>query len=78
MKKISIHPPSRLSRLLLHIELPLTVLYAVVFLISYLIAAEESPIRAIMYYRPLLSYLLLPVMISAFSVLLVEHLAKET
>ena len=78
MKKRSIHPPSRLSRLLLHIELPLTVLYAVVFLISYLIAAEESPIRAIMYYRPLLSYLLLPVMISAFSVLLVEHLAKET
>ena len=78
MKKISIHPPSRLSRLLLHIELPLTVLYAIVFLISYLIAAEESPIRAIMHYRPLLSYLLMPAMISAFSVLLVEHLAKET
>ena len=78
MKKRSIHPPSRLSRLLLHIELPLTVLYAVVFLISYLIAAEESPIRAIMYYRPLLSYLLMPAMISAFSVLLVERLVKET
>ena len=66
--------PCRSARIVLHIELPLCVLYAVVFLISYLISSETDPVWANIYYRPLLSTLLYPVMITAFSVLLLERL----
>jgi len=77
VKKRRFPSPCRAARIILHIELPLTVLYAVVFLISYLMAAEANFAYAIVYYRPLLVTLLYPVMITAFSILLVERLALK-
>ena len=68
--------PSRAVRMILHIELPLTVLYAVIFLVSYLVLAESDPITAALRYRPLLVSLLYPVLITAFSILLVTRLEK--
>lgn len=74
MNKLRNRFPSRWVRMLLHIELPLTVLYAVTFLISYLILAERDPVTATLCYRPLLVSLLYPVLITAFSILLVHRL----
>ena len=77
MKKHRFRHPCRAARIILHIELPLCVLYAVIFLISYLIAAEANLAYALVYYRPLLVTLLYPVMITAFSILLVERLSLK-
>ena len=68
---------SRASELLLQIEAPMILLSAIVFLISYLIAWEEDPAYAIVHYHPYIGYLLYPVVITAFSVLLVERLEAE-
>ena len=75
MKKRVLFPP--LVRLILHIELPLTVLYALTVLISYLICAESDPVTASLVYRPLLPSLLYPLLITAFSMLLVARLELE-
>ena len=77
MKRFRIPSPTRATKILLHIELPLTLLYAVVFLVSYLMALEEDPVRANLYFKPLLVYLLYPAMITSFSVLLVERLSAR-
>ena len=76
MKNYRISVPSRPTQILLHIELSLTIIYAVFFLISYLMALKVNPVLANIYYRPLLVYLLYPCMITAFSVLLLERLLR--
>lgn len=68
---------SRASQILLQIEAPAILLYAIVYLIAYLIAWENDPARAIIHYHPYIGYLLYPVLITAFSVLLIERLQME-
>ncbi len=77
MRFITCPYPGRLSRLILHIELPLTLLQAVVFLISYLHVSETEPVRAISLYAPLVPYLFFPLLITAFSVLLIERFTGD-
>lgn len=77
MKKWKIRPLCKLSRAVLHIELPLTLLVAVVFLISYLQARESDLGYALYYYPPLVGYLLYPPVITVFSVLLIERLQLD-
>lgn len=74
MKKGQIRPPGRLSRAVLHIEMPLTVLQALTVLISYLQVREQDLARALVLYPRILPYLLFPVLITVFSVLLIERL----
>ena len=74
MKKNKIRPLCRLSRTVLHIEMPLTVLQALTVLISYLQMRESDLARALVLYPRILPYLLLPALISVFSVLLIERL----
>ena len=76
MKPFQPFYPSRTVRMILHIELPMTLLYAVTFLISYLRLAESDPITATLSYRPLLVTLLYPALITAFSILLVARLEE--
>ncbi len=76
MKKNTFRSPGRVARMILHIELPLIVLQAVVFFISYLIARETDLAAAIRVYPPLTEALLFPLLITAFSVLLAERLEK--
>ncbi len=77
MKKRQLRPLGRLSRAVLHIEMPLTVLQAVTVLISYLQMREQDLARALVLYPRVLPYLLFPVMITVFSVLLIERLTLE-
>lgn len=77
MRKSNSRPLSRTSRILLQIEAPMILLSAIVFLISYLIAWEEDPAYAIVHYHPYIGYLLYPIVITAFSVLLIERLELE-
>ena len=75
MKFRILFPP--MVRLILHIELPLSVLYALTILISYLIRADSDPVTASLIYRPLLPSLLYPLLITAFSMLLLARLELE-
>ena len=68
--------PGRYARILLHIEAPMIVLAGIVFLISYMIDREMRPVWASVHYPSMVVYLLYPIMITAFSVLLVERLEK--
>lgn len=77
MKKAPVRPLGRLSRILLHIEMPLTVLQALAVLISYLQMREQDLSRALVLFPRILPYLLFPVLITVFSVLLVERLTLE-
>ncbi|MBQ7335935.1 MAG: hypothetical protein IJW92_05645 [Clostridia bacterium] len=74
MKLRNIRLPCRAARLILHIELPLLLLSAVIFLLSYLQQREINPAYAISYYSSTVGYLFFPAVITAFSVLLVERL----
>ncbi len=74
MRKILHLSPTQFSRLVLHIELPLILLQAVIFLVTYLIAREESPAQAYLVYSPLATHLLTPMMLSFFSALLIKNL----
>ena len=74
MKLRTIRPLSPYSRLVLHIELPLTLINALAFLISYLRARAEAPVSAAIQYSQMTVYLLFPLVITAFSVLLIERL----
>ncbi len=74
MKKNRFRPLCKLSQTILHIELPLSLLLAVCFLISYLQARETDLGYALYYYPPLVCYLLYPLVITAFSVLLIERM----
>jgi len=75
-KGIHLPLPGRYARIILHIEMPLILLAAVIFLIAYLMAREVDPVYANMYYPPLVVYLLYPIMMTVFSILLVERLEK--
>lgn len=77
MKKIYLRPIGRLSRLILHIEMPLIVLQALTVLISYLQMREVNLARALSVYPRVVPYLLFPVLVTVFSVLLIERLESE-
>ena len=74
MKKRNFRLPCPAARLILHIELPLVTLSALIFLLSYLEQRETALAYAINHYPPLVQYLLFPLVITAFSVLLLERL----
>ena len=77
MKRLNPRMPSKYSRMILHIELPLNLGLAIFFLFSYLQKRVEAPVYAAREYAPLTAYLLFPLIITAFSVLLVERLEME-
>lgn len=77
MKRLNLHMPGKYSRMILHIELPLNLGLAIFFLLSYLQERIEAPVYAAREYAPLVAYLLFPLIITAFSVLLVERLEME-
>ena len=77
MKLSNVRPLGKYSRMILHIELPLGLGAAFVFLISYLKERIDAPVFAATQYAPLVAYLLFPFIITAFSVLLVERLEME-
>ena len=66
--------PSRVSKIVLHIEMPLILLSAVVFLISYLMMRESDPVYANLYYPSMVVYLFYPIVITVFSILLIDRL----
>ena len=76
MKNCRLPPLGRISRTVLHIEMPLTVLQALAVLISYLQMRQTDLARALILYPRIVPYLLFPVLISVFSVLLIERLQK--
>lgn len=77
MKISNIRPLGKLSRIILHIELPMSLGAALIFLFSYLKQRVEAPVFATREYAPLTAYLLFPLIITAFSVLLIERLEME-
>ncbi len=77
MKKTNVRPLGKYSRMILHIELPITLGAALFFLFSYLEQRITAPVFAAIEYAPLVAYLLFPLIITAFSVLLIERLEME-
>ena len=77
MKLSNVRPLGKYSRMILHIELPLNLGAALLFLFSYLKERIAAPVFAAREYAPLVAYLLFPLIITAFSVLLVERLEIE-
>ena len=77
MKPFNVRPPGKYSRMILHIELPLNLGAALFFLFSYLKQRIHAPVFAAREYAPLVPYLLFPLIITAFSVLLVERLETD-
>lgn len=77
MKLSNVRPLGKYSRMILHIELPLNLGAALLFLFSYLHQRIDAPVFAARHYAPLVTYLLFPFIITAFSVLLVERLEME-
>ncbi len=77
MKQLDPRPLGKYSKIILHTELPLSLIAAIAFLISYLQERALHPVSAALVYAPLTAYLLFPLIITAFSVLLVERLEME-
>jgi predicted membrane-bound mannosyltransferase len=77
MKLANLRPLGKYSRMVLHIELPITLGAALFFLFSYLAKRTTAPVFAAREYAPLVPYLLFPLIITAFSVLLIERLTME-
>ena len=77
MKRPNVRPLGKYSRMILHIELPLNLGAALFFLFSYLRERISAPVFAAKEYAPLVAYLFFPLIITAFSVLLVERLTIE-
>lgn len=77
MKLFNVRPLGKYSRMVLHIELPLNLGAALFFLFSYLQERINAPVYAAREYAPLVTYLLFPLIITAFSVLLIERLEAE-
>ncbi len=75
-KKKTDYSPGKYSKMILHIEMPLTVLFALIFLLSYLIARENDPVYANLYYPSMVVYLFYPIVITTFSILLIERLER--
>ena len=78
MNRSSQKTPSRLSRILLRVEMTLTILQALAVLLSYLYMRLYDPARALILYPRLLPYLVFPLIITLFTVLLVERLTSDT
>ena len=72
MKKQNLPLPGPAARALLHIQLPLVVVAAVAFLISYLQARAISPSYANLHYPYQLEYILASLSISAAGFWLVD------
>ena len=62
----NIRPLGKYSRLILHIEMPMTLGAAILFLLSYLSKRLTAPVLATIEYSPLVVYLLFPLIITAF------------
>ena len=77
MKLSNLRPLGKYSRMVLHIELPVSLGAALLFLFSYLQKRIDAPVYAAKEYAPLVAYLLFPLIITAFSVLLIERLETE-
>lgn len=77
MKLLNTRPLGKYSRMVLHIELPVSLGAALLFLFSYLRERINAPVYAAREYAPLTAYLLFPLIITAFSVLLIERLEME-
>ena len=77
MKLLNVRPLGKYSRMVLHIELPISLGAALFFLFSYLQERINAPVYAAREYAPLTAYLLFPLIITAFSVLLIERLETE-
>ena len=77
MKFLNARPLGKYSRMILHIELPISLGAALLFLFSYLGERASAPVLAATEYDPLVAHLLTPLMITAFSVLLIERLELE-
>lgn len=77
MKRLRFRMPGKYARMILHIELPLNLGLAIFFLFSYLQKRIEAPVYAATEYATLVAYLLFPLIITAFSVLLVERLETD-
>ena len=77
MKISNVRPLGKYSRMILHIDLPISLGAALLFLFSYLWDRSTAPVLAASEYAPLVAYLLTPLMITAFSVLLIERLEME-
>ena len=77
MKKSNVRPLGKYSKMILHIELPITLGAAIFFLFSYLAERAKAPVFAAIEYAPLVANLLTPLIITAFSVLLIERLEME-
>ena len=77
MKLSNVRPLGRYSRMILHIELPMSLGAALFFLFSYLKQRIAAPVFATREYAPWVAYLLFPLIITAFSVLLIERLEME-
>ena len=77
MKLSNVRPLGRYSRMILHIELPMSLGAALLFLFSYLAKRTTAPVFAAREYAPWGAYLLFPLIITAFSVLLIERLEME-
>ncbi len=74
MKKYNKYLPCRTARILLHIEMPLILLNSVIFLLSFLCDRAKNAAFALHHYPPLVQYLFFPIVITLFSVLLIERL----
>ena len=77
MKLANARPLGKYARMILHIELPIALGTALLFLFSYLKQRATAPVFAAREYAPLVAYLLFPLIITSFSVLLVERLEME-
>lgn len=77
MKRISIHPPSRPTKLFLRIALTLCLLSSIALLISYLDARREWVAMANLFYRPLLEYILAALAVTSVGVVLIEAVLRD-
>ena len=77
MKFANARSLGKYARMILHIELPIALGAALFFLFSYLKERVTAPVFAAREYAPLVAYLLFPLIITSFSVLLVERLELE-
>ncbi len=76
-KNLKIPRLKKTAKLILLIELPLILLYAVVMLIMFLSHWETDPLGAAFYYAELLVYIPVSVMISVGTALVADLIERE-